>query len=183
MAQSPPPAVRNTQHRSRADPVAANSSTARAPSDRRAADIAKAKSAARAGGAAARRRSQISPAAARQGIKNTSSPAGKVGARERRRALLAARSASFVARRPGNSNIAPRPSSIDRPARGYRSNRIAGPSRSSSTTPTGRAGFSATTRQGIKNTSAPAGKVGARECRQSPSSRLFDPSCHRASTR
>ena len=135
-------------------------------------------------------------ATTRQGIKNTSSPAGNVGERARRRQLplnaafdqggrrrrpgsstAAAASVAPIARAPAsapNRNITEKESgaagdiTIVRPA-------AAAPPRRPEQVEMRRAGFSATTRQGIKNTSSPAGNVGERaRRRQLPLNAAFD---------
>ena len=101
-------------------------------------------------------------ATTRQGIKNTSSPAGNVGERARRRPSqrgfrsgLSAPSTPWLGR-------SDRPSSIVAPNRNITkkksatSSAAAAPPRRPEQVEMRRAGFSATTRKGIKNTSSPA---------------------------
>ena len=123
-------------------------------------------------------------ATTRQGIKNTSSPAGNVGERARRRPSqrgfrsgLSAPSTPWLhsGRIVGRSD---RPSSIVAPNRNITKKKsatsIGGRSRPGRVEQIKmrRAGFSATTRQGIKNTISPAGNVGER-ARRRPSQRGF----------
>ena len=117
-------------------------------------------------------------ATTRKGIKNTSSPAGNVGERARRRPSqrgfrsgLSAPSTPWLGRFD-------RPSSIVAPNRNITekksatSSAAAAPPRRPEQVEMRRAGFSATTRKGIKNTSSPAGNVGER-ARRRPSQRGF----------
>jgi hypothetical protein len=145
-------------------------------------------------------------ATTRQGIKNTSAPAGNVGARARRstaemserehaaarrrrpRGSFAAASAvAPIARAPASAptrNITTKKSgaagdiTIVRPTAAAPTRRRV---RVSLQVEMRRAGFSATTSQGIKNTSAPAGNVGAR-ARRSTSQHGFRSGVSAAST-
>ena len=129
-------------------------------------------------------------ATTRQGIKNTSSPAGNVGERARRRPQSARLSIRAVGagdpvapQRPQRRSLrSPELQSSPRTGISLNGNRRRRrrphhrPERveqhRAAQAKLRRAGFSATTRQGIKNTSSPAGNVGER-ARRRPSLRGF----------